>query len=74
MNTEFAVCMHFVRDAFGYCLTPMQKAAAITRSYPFFPDSFSISTVALQTRRPDLLEAGGAGLGLPAAAPHKESA
>lgn len=139
MNAEFVACMHYVRDAFGYTLTPMQarggaalgewgvgvpnrgdesgggcrggnwvmrrlrprvagplvpsahvnlptqgtppchpllgppalplaqKAAAIVRSYPFFPDCYSITTAVLQARRPDLLR-GGAGAGQLAAA------
>lgn len=34
-----------------------QKAVAIVKSWPLFPDMCSISTVALQKRRPELLAA-----------------
>ncbi|KAI7838835.1 hypothetical protein COHA_007449 [Chlorella ohadii] len=35
----------------------LQKAVAIVKSWPLFPDMCSISTVALQKRRPELLSA-----------------
>jgi hypothetical protein len=55
MNQEHFVCMTFVRDTLGWVLTPYQKAVATVKSWPLFPDMCSITTVALQKRRPDLL-------------------
>lgn len=52
MNQEHCVCMSFVKDAFGYTLSPRQKAVAIVRSFPFFPDMYSVSTAALGAQHP----------------------
>ncbi|PSC74037.1 hypothetical protein C2E20_2624 [Micractinium conductrix] len=66
MSQEHCVCMTFVRDAFGWVLSPHQKAVAIVKAYPFFPDMYSISTAALKAPHPaplagraDALEMGG---------------
>lgn len=55
MNQEHCVCMTFLRDAFGYTLTPVQKAAAIVKSFPYFPDMYSISSVALKATHHEAL-------------------
>ncbi|KDD73680.1 hypothetical protein H632_c1933p1 [Helicosporidium sp. ATCC 50920] len=39
--------MEFVSRTFGALLTCEQKAVAIVQSYPFFPDTYAIATVAI---------------------------
>ena len=43
------------------CSPPLQKAVAIVRSYPFFPDIFSITTAAQQAQLAGTLGSGVGG-------------
>ncbi len=53
------LCLGSPPAALPPCDAPplLQKAVAIVKSWPLFPDMCSISTVALQKRRPELLSA-----------------
>ena len=64
LQQEHLVCMEFVSRAFGGVLTPVQKAVAIVRGYPYFPDMYAIATAAVgaDQHTPAPLRAHGAAL------------